>query len=85
MEKLKKLNKKDFEDIVFLTPMQEGMLYYYLKAPGSGQYFEQLNLEISGEIDVELFEKALNFVVETNEMLRTVFRWAKVEHPIQII
>ena len=31
------------------------------------------------------FEKAWNIVIKTNEMLRTVFRWEKLEKPSQII
>jgi amino acid adenylation domain-containing protein len=84
-EKMKKLDKKNIEDILALTPMQEGMLFHYLKDPGSDLYFEQLSLEISGEIELDIFEKAWNFVIETNEMLRTLFRWEHVEHPIQVI
>ena len=82
-----KLNRENTEDILALTPMQEGMLFHYLKDPGSGLYFEQLCLEISGdvEIDVKFFEKAWNFVIESNAMLRAVFRWEKVDHPIQVI
>jgi tyrocidine synthetase-3 len=82
---MKRLDKNNIEDILALTAMQEGMLFHYLKDPESDSYFEQLSLEISGKIDVEFFGKALNFVIETNEMLRTVFRWEKIEHPIQII
>jgi hypothetical protein len=84
-EKLIKLNKENIEDIIALTPMQEGMLFYYLKDPASDLYFEQLCLEISGEIDVKYFEQAWNSVVENNEMLRTVFRWEKMEKPTQVI
>jgi amino acid adenylation domain-containing protein len=83
-EKFITLNKEDIEDIIALTPMQEGMLFYYLKNPASDLYFEQLCLEISGEIDVKYFEQAWNSVVENNEMLRTVFRWEKMEKPIQV-
>ncbi|MCP5054751.1 MAG: amino acid adenylation domain-containing protein, partial [bacterium] len=77
--------KRNIEDILALTPMQEGMLYHWLKDPGSDHYFEQLSLDISGKIDPERFEKAWNFVIETNEMLRTAFRWEKVDNPVQII
>ncbi|UCH96724.1 MAG: amino acid adenylation domain-containing protein, partial [Candidatus Aminicenantes bacterium] len=82
---MKKSDKKNIEDILALTPMQKGMLFHYLKDPGTSYYFEQISLEISGKIDVNIFEKAWNFVIETNEMLRTVFRWEKVENLIQII
>ncbi len=82
---MKKLDKNNIIDVLPLTPMQEGMFFHYLKIPENNSYFEQLSLEISGEIDGEIFQKAWNFVVETNEMLRTVFRWEKLGKPIQII
>jgi non-ribosomal peptide synthetase component F/NRPS condensation-like uncharacterized protein/acyl carrier protein len=79
------LDKRNIEDVLALTPMQEGMLFHYLKDPQDDLYFEQLSLEVFGEINLDIFEKAWNFVVETNEMLRSLFRWEKVENPIQII
>lgn len=82
---MQKLIKKNIKDIFILTPMQEAMLFYYLKTPHSEFYFEQLSLAISGKIDLDCFEKAWNAVVETNEMLRTVFYWEKVEKPFQIV
>jgi amino acid adenylation domain-containing protein len=82
---VKKMKKENILDIYALTPMQEGMLFHYLKDPGSDYYFEQLSLEISGKIDHDIFEKSWNFVVETDEMLRTVFRWENLEMPVQVI
>jgi polyketide synthase PksJ len=82
---MERLNKENIEDILALTPMQEGMLFHYLNDPESDYYFEQLSLEISGNIDKEIFEKSWNFVIKTNEMLRVVFRWEKVDNPVQII
>ncbi|MGD2092987.1 MAG: amino acid adenylation domain-containing protein, partial [Candidatus Aminicenantes bacterium] len=82
---MKRLDKKNIEDIFAMSPMQKGMLFHYLKDPGSQQYVEQLSLNITGEIDWDIFEKAWNVVIETNEMLRTVFRWEKVEEPVQIV
>jgi hypothetical protein len=83
-EKIIALNKEDIADIIALTPMQEGMLFHYLKDPASHLYFEQLCLEISGNIDVKCFEQAWNTVIDSNEMLRTVFRWGKIGKPIQV-
>ncbi|MCP5053097.1 MAG: hypothetical protein GY940_38375 [bacterium] len=34
-------NKNDIEDILALTPVQEGMLFHSLKDPEAGQYLEQ--------------------------------------------
>jgi len=57
--------------------MQEGLLFHYLQAPQEDSYFNQLDLEVSGDINLRYFEEAWNYVIESNEMLRTVFRWEK--------
>lgn len=80
-----KLEKENIQDIVALTPMQEGMLSHYLKDPGTDLYFEQLVLELLGPLDTTRFETAWQSVVDSNEMLRTLFRWDKIEKPLQII
>ncbi len=82
---MEKPGKKNIEDIFALTPMQEGMLFHYLKDRGTSQYFEQLCLDISGDIDIKLFEQAWNVVIETNEMLRTAFHWKKLTKPVQVV
>ncbi|MCP4149775.1 MAG: AMP-binding protein, partial [bacterium] len=82
---MKPLDKKNIENVIALTPVQEGMLFHYLKEPESHLYFEQLSLEISGEINRKTFEKTWNTVIATNEMLRTLFRWEKVDHPVQVV
>jgi non-ribosomal peptide synthetase component F len=85
MNKSELLDKKNIEDILALTPVQEGMLFHYLKDPGSTKHFEQLYLEISGSVDIQCFQRAWNRVIHTNEVLRTVFRWEKVKAPVQVV
>lgn len=85
MKDYKKISKENVEDILNLTPLQEGLLYHYLNEPESNQYFEQLSLNISGEINYEIFKNAWGEVSQTNEILRTIFRWNNISHPIQII
>ncbi len=80
-----KIKKEAVEDILPLTPMQEGILFYYLSDPKSEIYFQQLSLNITGSIAVDMFKEAWIKVVEKNESLRTVFRWNQVKKPIQII
>ena len=84
-QRMAKINRDNIQDILALTPMQKGMLFHYLKEPWNDLYVEQLCLVISGEIERKSFEKAWNFVIETNEMLRTTFHWDGLENPIQII
>lgn len=80
-----KLTPQNVEDILSLTPVQEGMLFHYLSAVNHELYLEQLSFRISGNLDSGLFRQAWNFVIAGNEMLRTVFRWEKLEKPVQII
>ncbi|MCP5046056.1 MAG: non-ribosomal peptide synthetase, partial [bacterium] len=85
MNSVKRSDSKNIEDIIALTPMQEAMLVHYLKDPHGSQYLEQFSLDISGEIRREPFEKAWNTVIRTNPALRTVFRWEKLDHPVQMV
>jgi len=80
-----KLDKSNIQDILGLTPMQEGMLFHYLSDSEGKQYLEQLCLTLCGEIDVNIIVKAWNHVVQDNEMLRTIFKWDKLDKPLQII
>ncbi|MGD2089761.1 MAG: amino acid adenylation domain-containing protein, partial [Candidatus Aminicenantes bacterium] len=84
---MKKLDDKQVEDIFALTPLQEGILFHYLDNSENNRdiYCEQLILDLGGEVDINVFKKAWNFVVETNEMLRTLFRWEKIENPVQMV
>jgi amino acid adenylation domain-containing protein len=85
MNKAFKLDKTNIEDIVDLTSLQEGILFHYLKDVSKNLYFVQLSLEIQGAVKFDYFQKAWNKVVVANEMLRTVYRWEKLNKPVQII
>ncbi|MCY9665709.1 hypothetical protein M5X11_12160 [Paenibacillus alginolyticus] len=52
-----KIDKDNFEDIVALTPVQEGMLFHNLTEPDSKQYMEQLTLSFEGKMDEGIFRK----------------------------
>ncbi|MCP4219372.1 MAG: AMP-binding protein, partial [bacterium] len=77
--------KKNIKDILALTPMQEGMLFHYLKSPQNDHYFEQLCLNLSGHMDFHTMELAWNDVVEHNDMLRAFFKWDNVKQPLQVV
>lgn len=79
------LNKQDVEDIFEITPLQEGLLFHYLKDDKDGrQNFEQICLTIEGTYDPILISKAWNLIIQRHGMLRTVFRWKKLNKPVQI-
>jgi amino acid adenylation domain-containing protein len=79
------VDKKNIQEILALTPLQEGLLYHYRQQPESEAYREQLCLEITGEIDRLLFDKTWQEIVHTNEMMRTRYRWERMEKPVQIV
>lgn len=85
MKSIRKIEKSDVEDILALTPMQEGMLLNYLSNPESKVYFEQLSLKMSGDINVQILKRAWNYIVANNEVLRTLFRWENLDRPVQIV
>ncbi|MCU0285339.1 MAG: condensation domain-containing protein, partial [Acidobacteria bacterium] len=84
---VEKINPRNVEEILPLSPMQESMLYSYLKDPGSQMYFEQTSYEITGDggVDAGKLKEAWNITAANNEMLRTVFRWRGLKKPVQVI
>ncbi|MDQ1355592.1 MAG: Amino acid adenylation protein [Acidobacteriota bacterium] len=85
LDKCEPPNKEEIDDILGLTPVQEGLLFHYLEDPAGGYYSGQLILDLSGEIEKRCFEQAWEQVILQNEMLRAVFRWEKVKQPVQLI
>jgi len=80
-----KKTQTNIEDILPLVPVQEGILYHHLTNQDKGYYIEQLFINISGHLEIRYFEKAWQTVTESNEMLRTTFRWKRLRTPLQVI
>ena len=66
-----------------LSPMQEGLLFHSLVAPGA--YFEQVALKLDGDLDVAKFRKAWQLAVDRHAILRTHFAWDGLEEAVQIV
>ena len=79
-----KIDKNNLEDILELTPFQEGLLVHYLQNTTS-QYTEQLYLKLTGKIDRELFESIWQNITDNNEVLRSFFRWKAIKKPVIIV
>lgn len=65
-----------------LVPMQEGMLFHTVAAPGAGAYICELTCEFGEDLDRNAFHAAWRDVVQRHEVLRTRFEWGS-EHVMQ--
>jgi amino acid adenylation domain-containing protein len=79
-----KIDKNNLEDILELTPFQEGLLIQYLQNK-SNQYTEQLYLKLTGAIALPLFESVWQTITDNNEVLRSFFRWKAIKKPVMIV
>lgn len=79
------MSKKSIQKVYALTPMQEGMLYHAMLDPHSSSYFTQLELGIHGAFDLEIFEKSVNELIRSYDILRTVFVHQQLQKPRQVV
>jgi amino acid adenylation domain-containing protein len=73
------------EDIYTLTPIQQGMLFHSLEAPGSGVYVVQWSFVLEGPLDYNRFQQAWQHVISNHPLLRTACRWEKLSKPVLIV
>ena len=73
------------EDVYRLSPIQQGMLFHTLYAPGEAVYFEQFNTTFDASFDLALFKRIWQALLERNSILRTSFLWEGLEEPIQVV
>lgn len=73
----------DVEDVYPLSPLQQGLLFHSLYAPGS--YVGQLTCRLVGDLDGDAFARAAQLVLDRNPALRTSFVWEGVREPMQVV
>ncbi|HLM68217.1 MAG TPA: condensation domain-containing protein, partial [Longimicrobium sp.] len=66
-----------------LAPLQHGMLFQALLAPGSGVNVEQAVCRLRQGVDAERLEQAWARVIARHDVLRTRFRWDDVPERVQ--
>ena len=82
---MKTLQKKTIEDIYPLSPLQQGLLFHSLYAPGSGVYIEQFLCRVRGPLDVLAFVASFRQVIARHPALRTAYRWKDLDQPLQVV
>ena len=69
------MNPTSLSGTFALSPMQQGMLFHYLKEPHSGVDIEQIVVHLPEKIDARRLEKAWQWLVGRHDVLRTKFVW----------
>ena len=74
------------EDILPLSPLQEGLLFHALyDAQGPDIYTSQLVLSLEGPLESETLQAAADALVQRHASLRAAFRHENLSRPVQII
>ncbi|SEI21614.1 amino acid adenylation domain-containing protein [Pseudomonas asplenii] len=73
------------QDIYGLAPLQAGILYHHLATSAGDPYVMQAQFEFAGLTQVKAFVRALNAVIERNDILRTSVHWEGLGEPVQVV
>ncbi len=84
LDRLSQKYKTNIEDLYPLAPIQEGMLFHSLDAPGQGVYIEQRHCLFKGTLDIDAFRRAWQFIVDRHTILRTAV-CQDLPRPLQLV
>jgi arthrofactin-type cyclic lipopeptide synthetase B len=73
------------QDIYGLAPLQAGILYHHLATTEGDPYVLQVQFSFNGQEPVEAFIRALQSVIERNDILRTGIVWEGLDEPVQVV
>ncbi|GAB2444441.1 non-ribosomal peptide synthase/polyketide synthase [Streptomyces incanus] len=76
---------RDVEDVLPLTPLQEGMLFHRLVGGPDDVYVDQAALLLDGVADPHAFAAAWQRVTDRTPALRTRVVWEDVPVPLQVV
>ncbi|WP_434625010.1 non-ribosomal peptide synthase/polyketide synthase [Pseudomonas sp. Z1-29] len=72
-------------DLYPLSPMQQGMLFHGVYGDATGDYINQLRLDVEG-LDPQRFRQAWQAAVDAHDILRTRFVWqGDLPAPVQVV
>ncbi|OLP52988.1 hypothetical protein BJF92_18285 [Rhizobium rhizosphaerae] len=78
------LQRHNIADIYPLSPMQEGILFHSISAPGEAFYMPQTALRLLGAVDGAALKAAWQAAIDRHAVLRSGFYWETRDAPFQI-
>ena len=79
------MSNGNIEAIYPITPVQDGILFHTVYAPESPLYFQQYACVIHGELDVSVFRRSWQHVIDRHAVLRSLLTWEGRDQPLQIV
>src|SRR3954467_6836620 len=68
-----------------LSPLQHGMLFHHMSAPGAGTDIEQIVCTLREQVNVPALKCAWEQVTTRHEVFRTAFRFDDNGEPLQVV
>ena len=75
----------EIEDVYPMSPLQEGLLFHTLQAPGSGVYMQQMSCRFGAGFRVETFKRSWAALVGRHAILRSGYAWEGLEEPLAVV
>ncbi len=75
----------DYQDVLTLAPLQEGMFFHAITDPASTAYFQQISLRVRGQLDAELGQDSLGGLFRRHDSLRAAYLHDGLPHPVQVV
>lgn len=76
-------SEQNIADLYPLSPMQQGLLFHTLLAPGAGVYVPQVTFEMEGLLRMDALRQSWEEAIAAHSILRTSFHWEKRDQPFQ--
>jgi len=79
------MDTKNIEAIYPLSPIQQGVLFHSTFDRSADIYFGQIGMTLQGNLNIELFARSWQKIIDRHHVLRTLFTTERQGKPMQIV